>query len=653
MTVKIVCLLGVLSLLSRVILLVKSNKVVWDEAHFGKFAGYYIKREFYTDVHPPLGKMMLGFAGFVGGYNGSFDFKSGHEYPMPIWPMRLFCAFFGSLIVPLCFLTCKSFRMGNLCSITASLLILFENSLVVISKFVLLDSILLFFTALCLFFVARVDDSKRYTKDWFLNLLFLGLSLGCVASVKWVGLFFVLAVGIFTIFDLYQNLEHESRNQNIKHWLSCIFCLILIPLIVYCFWFKIHFMILTNSGPGDSQMPSLFQAKLNGNVLNNAPLDVQYGSKVTLRNNGYGGGILHSHVQRYPYGSKQQQVTCYHHRDSNNEWIISGHRLGDGDLNQTEGLVQNGSIIRLLHVSTGRNLHSHEISAFNIKREFEVSCYGNETIGDVNDNWVIESKKQIQTLITSFYIRHERLGCYLKSTPIPLPEWGFKQHLVSCGKKSKNTIWNIEQHWNPSLPPAPQSLYKSSFWEDLFQVNVNMWASNNALTPDPDKENHLISYASEWPFMHSVLRMCSWGDSDIKYLMFGNPFVWIPTSFLMVFVMPILILIMIIQQKRQIRFNLGQRQLKLYVCYLFHYIPFFLLGRVLYLHHYFPALYFQIICSLSLIQKIPRKLRSLVCLLFSLMALYGFYLFFPATYGYDYPSSVYSEGRKWRSTWTL
>jgi dolichyl-phosphate-mannose-protein mannosyltransferase len=58
----------------------------------------------------------------------------------------------------------------------------------------------------------------------------------------------------------------------LKHWVARIAGLIVLPMIVYLASFKIHFMILNHSGPGDAQMSSLFQAHLIGNDFSQNPL---------------------------------------------------------------------------------------------------------------------------------------------------------------------------------------------------------------------------------------------------------------------------------------------------------------------------------------------------------------------------------------------
>jgi len=52
-----------------------------------------------------------------------------------------------------------------------------------------------------------------------------------------------------------------------------------------------------------------------------------------------------------------------------------------------------------------------------------------------------------------------------------------------------------------------------------------MMTSNNALVPDPDKQDDLASKWWQWPILHVGLRMCSWDDKIGKYFLLGNPIV--------------------------------------------------------------------------------------------------------------------------------
>lgn len=108
----------------------KSNLVVWDEAHFGKFGSHYLKREFYFDVHPPLGKMLVGLAGLLAGYDGSFEFKSGEAYPenVPYVAMRVMMAMFGVAMVPLAWYTAVELGMSwRACHLVALMVLLGES----------------------------------------------------------------------------------------------------------------------------------------------------------------------------------------------------------------------------------------------------------------------------------------------------------------------------------------------------------------------------------------------------------------------------------------------------------------------------------------------------------------------------------------------
>jgi dolichyl-phosphate-mannose-protein mannosyltransferase len=184
---------------------------------------------------------------------------------------------------------------------------------------------------------------------------------------------------------------------------------------------------------------------------------------------GWGGGLLHSHHQTYPVGSGQQQVTCYHYRDENNNWVIYP-RWEEPEYNPNGELrfLRHLDVVRLVHEPTTRNLHSHTVAAPVTKLNNEVSCYGNSTVGDSHDYWVVEvvddirrgaraNVDKIHSLTTRLRFRHYALGCYLIAANAILPQWGFKQIEVSCDKennpKDEHTYWNVESHWNDRRKP--------------------------------------------------------------------------------------------------------------------------------------------------------------------------------------------------------
>lgn len=117
---------AVFGILTRYFRISAGKYVLWDEAHFGKFGSHYLKRTFYFDVHPPLGKMLVGLAGWLAGYDGSFEFASGSDYPSTVnyVGMRMFLALFSALAVPFAYLTAVQLKLNKPASILVGLMTL-------------------------------------------------------------------------------------------------------------------------------------------------------------------------------------------------------------------------------------------------------------------------------------------------------------------------------------------------------------------------------------------------------------------------------------------------------------------------------------------------------------------------------------------------
>ena len=186
--------------------------------------------------------------------------------------------------------------------------------------------------------------------------------------------------------------------------------------------------------------------------------------------------------------------------------------------------------------------------------------------------------------------------------------------------------------------------------------------SNNALVPDPDKQDDLASKFWQWPVLNVGLRMCSWDDNTVKYYLLGNPFIyWGSTGSLGIF--GLLILWYLVRWQRGYR-DLGQAQIDhihysgLYpvIGWILHYAPFVAMARVTYVHHYYPALYYAILtfgfCIDWLTQKLNTKAVWLTYAFLYMIIISMFMYFRVLVFGIEGPSQQWAH-LNWLSGWRI
>ncbi len=153
-------------------------------------------------------------------------------------------------------------------------------------------------------------------------------------------------------------------------------------------------------------------------------------------------------------GSGMQIITSTKNDDDyDNLFII---KEGHGFEPCTTGTpIKCGSTIRLEHVNTGKNIHSHEVKSF-VTESQEVCGFGENGNGDLNDNWEVQcynSKESIVKGDTQFFLLHVPTKKYLyvnirkslynddncRNCPIR------GQREVSCtSNKDKQSLWKVK-----------------------------------------------------------------------------------------------------------------------------------------------------------------------------------------------------------------
>ncbi|KAJ8325287.1 Dolichyl-phosphate-mannose--protein mannosyltransferase 4 [Batrachochytrium dendrobatidis] len=733
-----------LAVLTRTWMLHYPGEVVFDEVHFGKFASYYLRREYFFDVHPPLGKMLLAGVGYIVGYDGHFLFDHiGDNYAennVPYLALRLWCALCGAAVVPISYMTLREIGVSVMGAALGALLLVFDNALITQSRLILLDSMLMLFCTMCIYFWVKFYKQRHnpFSRHWWGWLLTTGFGIALVCGVKMVGLFTMGAIGIATLFDLWEILDIDrgvTMRKVIKHFAARTLCLIIVPFGLYLLPFYIHFSILTKSGPGDAFMSMRFQEGLTNNNNTAGAIAVMYGANITLIH-GSTNHYLHSHYHNYPLrydddrvSSQGQQVNAYAHSDVNSLWNMVPV---DPDLyslakkyvptkkEEERGIryVRHNDIVRMYHVSTKAYLITHDVASpmtttnmeMTVVRDAESERRYNETlwrvaIEDADPGDKLKSKKFLVKLINVIH------NVALMTNKGALPDWGFKMQQTNGNKniKDKSNIWRVDKVEHERIVNGTElgeetQKEKSgkpplSFMAKFIELQVQMVAHNSKLT----KPHPYSSPPSHWPFVVRGISFWEKKDGIRQIYLIGNPIVWWLSIASVLFYVILWVVDRICLRRGIDDFGHSARRWWdraigfLIIAWAMHWLPFFLMGRMLFLHHYLPAFIFSTMVFAAMfdfilrvafsgsyipirstsdggddkiIKSATKKQEKLTSIWFAqaatpgmvyyILALvifcafgYVFWDFSPFCYGSGFPSVEILRAHKWMTSWDL
>lgn len=698
-------LLTVAALASRTWHLGLPRAVVFDELHFAKFVALYMKRLFFFDVHPPLGKMLLALAGSYAGFEGDVKFERiGAEFPqsVPVEALRVVPAVLGSLVVPLVYQIAVELRLSRWAALVAASFILLDNALLVQSRFMLMEGMLIFFSCLALMAYLKFRNTahRAFSVQWWFWLCVTGVSFTCCLSIKYSGTFTALLIVFMAAKDYWKLLDdiRLSEIHLVNDLLGRVLMLFTLPVLLYLAIFYAHLSILTKAGPHDNIMTSAFQASLEGGLAaltKGQPLHVVYGSQITLRHMANVGGNpcwLHSHSHvypmRYPDGrgsSHQQQVTCYVFKDVNNWWIVKHPQRNSLVVDEKPQYVRHGDVVQLVHGITTRALNSHDVAAPVTPQNQEVSCYIDYNVSMPAQNlWRVEIVSRQsdddlwQTIQSQVRLVHVNTSTALKLSGKQLPEWGFHQMEVTADRhiNQKDTVWNVEEHRYTKkkgktgessadvrdedlLPLASTQL---SFWSKLWELQWKMATSRQ----DTELEHKFSSTPTDWPFMARNIAYWMSPNSNAQIHLLGNLVVWCTASASVVLYIMLFLVYYLCRQRGVYSMTQGEWSHFVFVGqllvggYLLHYLPYYSADRTLFLHHYLPAVPFKVLVLAALLDHLATQqwrcipLSSVVSygmVVLLSAAVYNFLEFVPVSLGNVDISAQEIQQLTWRESW--
>lgn len=525
--------------------------------------------------------------------------------------------------------------------IVSAALVLFDNAHVGQTRLILLDATLVLFMALSVLSYIRFYKLRHdpFSRKWWKWLLITGISMSCVISTKYVGAFTFFSIGVPVVIDLWDLLDIK-RKQPLsmpdfgKHLGARMIGFIVVPFLMYLFWFQVHFAILSRSGPGDDFMTPEFQETLSDNLMTQQAVNIDYFDSLSMRHKETK-VFLHSHVDRYPLryddgriSSQGQQVTGYPHNDTNNVWQIVPSKPLEGRGHR----VKNGDVVRFRHLVTDSWLLTHDVASPSMPTNQEFTTVpGDDANGARYNDTLFEIRiengkagQDFKTKASHFKLVHfpTKVALWTHPTIPPLPDWGYKQAEINGNKNimQSSNLWYVEDI--PDLPADSPRLVKEErkvksmpFLKKYLELQRAMFFHNNALT----SSHPYASFPIQWPFLLRGVSFWTENDTRQQIYFLGNPVGWwFASAILAVFAgilladqvsvrrgvdaldsrkfpcsgstsASLLLLLLTLFRSSGTRSRLYNSTGFFFLLWAAHYFPFFIMGRQLFLHHYLPA----------------------------------------------------------------
>ena len=211
----------------------------WDENYHIASAQKYLNGVFFMEPHPPLGKLFIALGEKILDRNElddqfiTTDYAQNPPAGFSFTGYRLFPVLFAWWTAPLIFCIFFLLTRRTLWSLLFSFLYIFDNALIVHQRSAMLESTLLFFSALLivafLLLFEWKDDRRRFA--W--AAILFGASFACVLTTKAFGLLFILLLPLL--------LLHFWKRRD----LILRFLLFAVPafLLLYAGIWHIHFSL--------------------------------------------------------------------------------------------------------------------------------------------------------------------------------------------------------------------------------------------------------------------------------------------------------------------------------------------------------------------------------------------------------------------------